>query len=94
MYRGQGVEVLGVNHYGLDTDNEVGMLDFQSDTGASFPLGNDLTGSYAPLRSAAPGSSNNGVHVVVDRDGRISHFSRSYDEAAIVGELDRLLSLP
>ncbi len=83
--------MLGVNRVSVSTANPAAAYDFVAKTGASFPVGFDLSESYGPLRASASGSSSNSLHIIIDRAGNVAYLSRSYDEEAMIAVLDSLV---
>ena len=67
------------------------MRGFADRTGATFPMGDDLAGTYSDFRRAASGSSPNGCHVLIDGDGRIVYNARDYDETELLARIESLL---
>ena len=79
VYRDRGVQLIAVNRIGVTTGSREQVELFVDTTGITFPVGFDLSNSYADLRAAAPiGSSPNSVHVIIDRAGKIAYFSQYY----------------
>lgn len=92
-YRHLGVVVIGMDPGGLLGGETPGMVrDFIRQTGISFPVAFDHTGSYRRLRdmggtSLAPFP----LDVVIDRSGRIVYISRQYQAKRLHKVIEALL---
>ena len=66
---------------------------FIDQTGVTFPVGWDSSGSY--FAYPRTGSiSPFPLDIVVDRDGKIAYFSREYDGEALRAVVESLLAQP
>lgn len=93
-FRERGLQVVGVNPGGLfEGDSAELVARFVAQTGVTFPVGRDLSGSYGVFRGGAT-ISPFPLDVVVDRGGRIAYVSRQFDPEALRAAVEPLLATP
>ena len=92
-YRDRGLKVVGVNPGGLyGAESRLVLEQFRAQTGATFPLGWEVSRSYQELSAGGgPSLSPFPLDVIVDAQGRLAYVSNSYDPLAMTAVLERLL---
>lgn len=75
------MQLIGVNHVSAVNFNPTGVRGFIDRTDVEFPIGFDLSSSYADLRVASTvGGSSNSVHIIIDRDGKVAYLAKYYQD--------------
>lgn len=93
-YKDQGLQVIGINPGGLFGIEGGSIMNlFREQTGVTFPIGWDRSGSYSALfQSGGTDISPFPLDVIIDKQGRVAYVSRAYDPEAMAGTIERLLT--
>ena len=86
----QGVSVIGIDQGGLMGGDTAAIVNqFIAQTGITFPVGWDATGSYFAFPTAGQ-ISPFPLDVVVDRDGTVAYINREYDAEGLRQVVEQL----
>ena len=86
--------MVGIDQGGLMGGDTTAIVQaFVDQTGVTFPVGWDATGSYFDFPNEGA-ISPFPLDVVVDREGRIAYISREYDAEALRQVVEQLAAQP